>query len=112
VDVYYVGGFGVMGWVSAADYRAAEPDPLAEAAAGIIAHMNADHVDSMILLARTHAGLEATEAAMTSVDRLGFTLRLKTAEGMKGARVNFTREVRTAGDTRTVLVEMVKAAKG
>jgi heme iron utilization protein len=112
VDVYYVGGFGVMGWVSAGDYRAAEPDPLAEAAAGIIAHMNADHASSMILLARTHAGLEASEAAMTSVDRLGFTLRLKTAEGMKGARVNFTREVRTAGETRTVLVEMVKAAKG
>jgi len=112
VDVYYVGGFGVMGWVAAEEYRTAAPDPLAEAAAGILAHMNADHVDSMILLAKQHAGLEATEAAMTSVDRLGFTLRLKTAEGMKGARVNFTREVKTAGETRTVLVEMVKAAKG
>ena len=47
----------------------------------------------MILLARTHSGLEATEAAMTSVDRLGFSLRLKTAEGMKGIRINFLREV-------------------
>ncbi len=60
IDLYYVGGFGVMGWVSAPDYATAQPDPLAPAAAGILTHMNADHVDSMLLLARTHAGLEAT----------------------------------------------------
>ncbi len=110
VEVYYVGGFGVMGWVTAEEYTRAEPDPLAAASPGILAHMNADHVPAMILLARSNAGLEATEAAMTSVDRLGFYLRLKTSEGMKGARVNFPREVRTAGDTRTALVELVQAA--
>jgi putative heme iron utilization protein len=111
VELYYVGGFGVMGWVDASDYEAASPDPLAEAAPGILAHMNADHVDAMILLARTHAGIEAAEAAMTSVDRLGFTLRLKTQEGMKGTRINFLREVSTPRETREVLVEMVRAAR-
>jgi heme iron utilization protein len=111
LDIYYVGGFGVMGWVSADDYRQAKPDPLAEAAPGILAHMNADHVAAMILLARTHAGYEATEAAMTSVDRLGFFLRLRTAEGMKGVRINFLREVANAQDTRKVLVEMVRTAE-
>ena len=45
LDIYYVGGFGVMGWVSADDYRQAKPDPLAEAAPGILAHMNADPGD-------------------------------------------------------------------
>jgi heme iron utilization protein len=110
IDVYYVGGFGVMGWVDAADYEHASPDPLAEASAGILTHMNADHVDSMILLARTHANIEASEATMTSVDRLGFSLRLKTAEGMKGARINFPREVTTPQETRKVLVEMVRQA--
>lgn len=110
-DVYYVGGFGTMGWVEAAAYRAALPDPLAGAAAGILAHMNADHVPAMLLLARVHAGLEASEAAMTSVDRLGFSLRLKTADGMKGTRIAFMREISTAGETRAVLVEMVRAAE-
>jgi putative heme iron utilization protein len=28
LDVYYVGGFGVMGWVAASDYSQAQPDPL------------------------------------------------------------------------------------
>ena len=111
LDIYYVGGFGVMGWVDAGEYGQAMPDPLAPAAAGILAHMNADHVDSMVLLARQHALLEASEAAMTGIDRLGFSLRLRTAEGMKGARINFPREVRSAGDTRKVLVEMVQGAK-
>ena len=111
VDLYYVGGFGVMGWVASGDYSQAAADPLAESAAGILSHMNADHVDSMLLLARTHSGLEASEAAMTSVDRLGFTLRLKTAEGMKGTRINFLGEVSNAQETRAVLVEMVRLAK-
>jgi hypothetical protein len=111
VELYYVGGFGVMGWVAAEDYRLAAPDPLAEFASGILAHMNTDHVDAMILLARSHAGLDATEAAMTSVDRLGFTLRLKTSDGIKGARINFFREVSTSQETRKVLVEMVQRAR-
>ncbi|HYK37792.1 HugZ family protein [Alloacidobacterium sp.] len=51
VDLYYMGGFGVMGWVEANEYQNAAPDPLAGGAPGILAHMNADHVDAMILLA-------------------------------------------------------------
>src|ERR1700730_8831067 len=101
IDLYYVGGFGVMGWVEAKDYENAAPDPLAEAATGSLAHIKADHIDSMILLARSHARLEATEATMTSVDRLGFSLRLKTNEGIKGARINFTRQAVTPQQTRT-----------
>lgn len=112
IDLYYVGGFGVMGWVDETDYEHAAPDPLADAAPGILSHMNADHVNSMILLARVHAQIEATEAAMTSVDRLGFTLRLKTMDGMKGPRINFIHPVATAQETRKMLVEMVRQAKG
>jgi hypothetical protein len=111
VDVYYVGGFGVMGWVSAAEYYRAAPDPLAESGPGIIQHMNADHADALILLARTFAGLESQEAAMTAVDRLGFHLRLKTEDGMRGTRVNFLREVSTPAEARSVLIEMVRQAR-
>ena len=112
VDVYYVGGFGVMGWVTAEEYASATADPLAAAAPGILAHMNADHVDSMVLLARRHAGLEAIEAEMTAVDRLGFHLRVKTAEGMRSARINYLHEVATAQEVRKALVEMVRRVKG
>ena len=111
VEIYYVGGFGVMGWVTASDYAVAQPDPLANVAQGILDHMNADHAGALVLLTRVHAGLEAESATMTSVDRLGFHVRAQTAVGVKGARISFLREVLTPGDTRAVLVEMVKQAR-
>jgi len=111
VDVYYVGGFGVMGWISASDYEGAQPDPLADDAAEIIQHMNADHKDSLVLLARGFAGIEAQEAAMTSVDRLGFHLRLKTQDGVRGMRIAFLREASNPAETRKVLVEMVQTVR-
>ena len=111
VDVYYVGGFGVMGWVPASEYGQAQADPLAEAAAGILQHMNADHKDALILLARVFASAESQEATMISVDRLGFHVRLKTQDGMRGARIAFVREVSNVEETRKVLVEMVQQAR-
>jgi hypothetical protein len=111
MDVYYVGGFGVMGWVSASEYSDGQPDPLADTAAAIIEHMNTDHGDALTLLARTFAGVESQEATMTSVDRLGFHVRLKTSDGMRGARIAFSREVGSAAEARTVLVEMVARAR-
>ncbi|MGA3049372.1 MAG: DUF2470 domain-containing protein [Terracidiphilus sp.] len=111
VDLYYVGGFGVMGWVEVGDYERAVPDPLANDAPGILGHMNTDHVDAMILLAKSHARIEAAEATMTSIDRLGFSLRLKTKDGVKGARINFLNEIAAPEDARMMLVEMVRQAK-
>ncbi len=111
VDIYYVGGFGVMGWVSASEYGSSQPDPLADAMDGIIQHMNADHKEALVLLTRKFAQIEAQEATMTAVDRLGFQVRLKTQEGMRGARIAFPRAVSSSTETRTVLVEMVRGAR-
>jgi len=111
LDVYYVGGFGVMGWVAASDYARAQADPLVEHKRDIIQHMNADHKDALILLARQYAGIEAQDAVLTSVDRLGFHLRLKTQDGMKGTRIAFLREVRDPAQAREVFVEMVLQAR-
>ena len=111
VDVYYVGGFGVMGWVSDSEYDRSQPDPLADSMAEIIQHMNADHKDALVLLTRTFARIESTEAMMTAVDRLGFQVRVKTQDGIRGARIAFLREARNPIETRTVLVEMVQQAR-
>ena len=111
VDVYYVGGFGVMGWVSAAEYGRSRPDPLADSMAEIIRHMNTDHKDALILLARAFASVEAEEATMIAVDRLGFHTRLKTQDGMRGVRIGFLREVSNPAEARKVLVEMVQQAR-
>jgi heme iron utilization protein len=111
VDTYYVGGFGVMGWVSASEYYRSQPDPLADSATDTIQHMNSDHRDALVLLARAFAGIESQEAAITSVDRLGFHLRLKTQDGMRGTRIAFLREANSPAEARNVLVEMVAQAR-
>jgi putative heme iron utilization protein len=111
VDVYYVGGFGVMGWVTASEYDRSQPDPLADSMAEIIQHMNADHKDALVLITRKFAHIESQEATMTAVDRLGFHVRVKTPDGMRGARVAFLRVVSNPAETRKVLVEMVQQAR-
>ena len=100
-----------MGWISAEEYGSAPPDPLAEVAPGIIQHMNTDHGDALVELARVFAGIESQEVAMTSVDRLGFHVRLKTQEGTRSARIAFLREVSSPEQARKVLVEMVARAR-
>ncbi len=95
----------------AADIQARELDPLADSMAEIIQHMNADHKDALVLLAREFAHIESQEATMVTVDRLGFHVRLKTQNGMRGARIAFLREVSNPAQTRKVLVEMAQQAR-
>ena len=110
-DTYFVGGFAAMGWVTADEYLAARPDPLAEAAAGLAEHMNRDHADALVAYARHFAGAPAEEATMVGVDRLGFKLRLRGGERVSSVRIGFPREVTTVADARAVLIEMAREAR-
>jgi putative heme iron utilization protein len=106
--VRYVGGYGRMSWVDAAGYHAAEPDPLADAAAGIVAHMNDDHADAEVLFCRHLAGLDDTvEASMSAVDRYGFDLVAVSAQHRTPVRLAFPEECATADDVRRAMVAMV-----
>lgn len=108
VDVYFVGGFGVMGWVTADGYRAAAPDPLADAAEEIMAHMNDDHAEAMLRLAERERGIAATSARMTAIDRLGFHVLLQTEAGPRGTRIAFTKEATSTAAVRSVLIDMLR----
>ena len=110
-DVYFVGGFAAMDWIAAEAYGDARPDPLADAAAGIVEHMNRDHADALVTLARASGGGQPDEASMVSVDRLGFKLRLRERDRVHATRVAFPHEVRTAEETRAALIEMLRDAR-
>ena len=111
-NTYFVGGFGLMGWISARDYAQVEIDPLADIAASILTHMNTDHHDALLLMAQQFGAGPAKTAQMTAVDRLGFHLQVTNAEATQGLRLPFPREVRTADEVRKVLVEMTQQARG
>lgn len=110
-DVYFVGGFAAMDWVDARAYAAASPDPLADAAAGIVEHMNRDHADALLALARAFGGGDADEVWMVAVDRLGFKLRVKSGSRLHSTRIGFPREVKTPEQSRATLIEMLGEAR-
>ena len=108
----YVGGFGRMSWVEANDYGAAEADPLADSAGGILSHMNADHADANVLYAAKLAGLPTTTSAtLTAVDRYGFELAAITPEGKRTARVAFDAPVTTSDEVRRAMIVLLQRAR-
>ncbi|HEX9162332.1 MAG TPA: DUF2470 domain-containing protein [Thermoanaerobaculia bacterium] len=109
--IYFVGGFGVMGWVERDDYASAAADPLADAAAEIMKHMNRDHADALRDITRRFGGLDALEATMVACDRLGFVVRVRTAEGMKGTRIAFPEPVGSREAARKTFVSMAQEAR-
>ncbi|MDP9000411.1 MAG: DUF2470 domain-containing protein [Myxococcota bacterium] len=108
----YIGGFGRMSWVSAEEYRAATPDPLAAAASGILRHMNEDNADAVLAYAMVLAGIaDATSASLTAVDRYGFEIAAVTPQGPRAARLAFDATIATSDDVRRSMVAMAKRAR-
>jgi heme oxygenase (biliverdin-IX-beta and delta-forming) len=110
--VRYIGGYGRMSWISKADWQTAEPDPLGPSAAGIIAHMNGDHTDALVLYCTAFSkATEVTSASMTGVDRYGFDMSAMTPQGPRSVRLAFAKPVSTPEEVRASLISMVKDAK-
>ena len=83
--IRWVGGFASMATVSHDEYRAAEPDPTAPVAAKSMAHLNKDHADGLLLIAREIAGARgAVSAVCTGIDRYGIDLSCTGAGQSRG----------------------------
>ena len=110
--VRYIGGYGRMSWVDVADWVAAERDPLAPFAAGILRHMNEDHAETMALYCRVFTrATDTTTAQMTGVDRYGFEMSATTDAGPRPIRLAFTNPAGTAEDVRAELVRLAEEAR-
>lgn len=111
-NVRYVGGFARMSWVSAGQYATAEPDPLAQSAAGIIAHMNDDHADALVAYCRVFGDVEATSAVLVGVDRYGMNMRAEvTGADTQWVRVNFPERADTTDAVRKQTVALLRDAR-
>lgn len=68
--VRWVGGYGVMDSADAASYAAAEVDPVEPGVQHAVTHLNDDHADSLLEIARGLTGFTDAEAARcTGADR-------------------------------------------
>jgi putative heme iron utilization protein len=101
-----------MSWVDEAEWRAAEPDPLGPSAAGIIAHMNADHAEALVLYCKAFSkATDITTAIMTGIDRYGFEMSARTKEGPRPVRLAFAAPVGAPEEARAALIAMLADAK-
>ena len=101
-EIYFVGGIRVDGLGQPDDYAGAAVDPLADEASNLIREINTEQAETLLLLARVFGNVEAQQATVTALDRLGFHLRLTTPGRMQGGRVAFhpSRTQRVGGQGR------------
>lgn len=110
--VRWVGGYGRMDSATAPDYAAAEPDPVAPHAAGAIAHLNADHAESLVAMAKTLGGYpDTTSATCTGADRYGLDLRIVTPRGVAYPRIGYAAPIDSIDELRSATVALARAAR-
>jgi hypothetical protein len=110
--VRWIGGYGAMGWFSRAEWTG-QPDPLASAAAGIVAHMNDDHAPAIVELVHHVAPtLPMTQARLVDVDRGGFVAVASAEDGMEATvRIPFPQACDTADSVRLASIALLRAAR-
>ncbi len=114
-SAHLVAGFGRIQWLEAGEvlFDTSACAALAEAEAGIVGHMNADHGAALGLIAERLLGLPSPRAQdggwiMTGIDPEGFDLRA----GARLARAEFDAPVQDAAAARRELVRLTKRARG
>ena len=111
--VRYIGGFGEMSWVDAPAFVAADADIVANSSRDAVEHMNADHAEAVLTMARAFAGLPtATSATMLGLDRYGFDVLAEMPDGKRRSRVAFDPPLDDAGAIRARVVALVSKARG
>lgn len=106
---HMVAGFGRISAIPPDQLRLPPADwaDLAEAEAGIIAHMNEDHADAVQLYATRLLDRPAGDWRITGIDPEGCDLR----DGPHSTRLPFRRRVRDGETARAELVRLVKQAR-
>lgn len=110
--VRWVGGYGRMDSATGEAYTAAHPDPVQPHAAGAIAHLNADHADALVAMAKVLGGYpDTTAATCTGADRYGLDLRITTDRGMAYTRIGYPAPIDSVGELRSAAVELTRLAR-
>ncbi len=109
-DVYYVGGFGAMGWVASEEYQHASVDPLVDIGPSLMESLNQQSRKTLIRIAQQHGYPDIQDARITAVDYLGLHLRLQSEDRVQGARIAFPSPASSADDVRIFIHQMDQKA--
>ena len=80
--------------------------------AEVMAHMNADHADAVLLYAQVFGEIEhALSARMVAFDRQRMRLEVDDGTGVQSIDVPFSEPVDSPGAARRVLITMARTAR-
>jgi putative heme iron utilization protein len=105
-----VGGFARAGSVSASEYEGTTRDPVAGFSRPVCGHMNADHGDALVAMAKRYAGLECDSVEMRSIDALGINCRVTKRGETFSLRLPFESPAMDRKAVKEQIVLMTKAA--
>lgn len=113
LKVRWIGGFGDISWISAENLQSATCDPVAYHGIEIVDHMNEDHPDALIDLVRAHSSLDLQGARveMVSVNSSSFEIAISRPGKQKRIRIDFPARLQNVSESRTAMIELLKAAR-
>ena len=106
VALRYIGGFGRIHWVDSAKYNVPSY-PLIEQEAGVVEHMNADHLDTMRHYCKFIHQRDVLDVKMLGIDCDGFDV---SADG-DTLRFDFPEPTLDAQQARAALVALARVSK-
>jgi heme iron utilization protein len=87
-------------------------DPVSREAGRAIDHLNSDHADALLDMARALAGCtEATAARCLDADRFGLTLEATTPSGPRPLRVPYAEPIDSVEGLRKATVKLAHQAR-
>ncbi len=87
-------------------------DPVSEGTAGAIAHLNDDHADALLDMARALGGRpDATAARCLDADRTGLDLLATTPEGESEVRVDYDEPIEAPEGLRKATFKLAHRAR-
>ncbi|HEX5608587.1 MAG TPA: DUF2470 domain-containing protein [Solirubrobacterales bacterium] len=89
-----------------------QDDPVSRGAEGAIAHLNEDHADALLDMARALGGApEATAARCVDADRTGLDLVVETPAGEAHVRVAYAEPIEGPEGLRKATVQLARQAR-
>ncbi|KAJ6360137.1 hypothetical protein OIU77_004199 [Salix suchowensis] len=113
--VQYVSGVATTllgsGEFSKEEYQTAKVDPIAQFSKPIGSHMNRDHAEDTRLIVQHSTSIPVDSAYMLDVDSLGFNVKALYQGNTCKLRIPFPRRAEERKDVKTLVIEMLQAAK-
>ncbi|XP_068308222.1 glutamyl-tRNA reductase-binding protein, chloroplastic-like [Pyrus communis] len=93
------------------EYKAAKVDPIAQFSKPVASHMNRDHADDTKAIVQHSTSIPVDSAYILDLDSLGFNVKAGYQGDNFKLRIPFPRRAENRKDVKTLIVEMLQAAK-